>query len=62
MKCRECQRETGRDESGLTKKLINRACPYVLCYHCLAKQFRTTEDELQKMARAFRESGCLLFQ
>ena len=62
MTCRDCGRETGRDEAGLTRKLINRGCSWVLCYDCLAHRFRTTEDELKKMAQAFRESGCLLFQ
>nr|MBR4281448.1 hypothetical protein [Clostridia bacterium] len=50
------------DEIGLTKKLVNRGCTEFRCYHCLAKQFQVTVDDLQRKVQEFREMGCTLFE
>ena len=59
--CCQCGRPVGRDEVGLTKKLINRGSTEYLCLSCLARRFRVTEDALRAMAEDFRRSGCTLF-
>ena len=62
MKCSLCGNPLGRDEIGLSKKLISRAIQEGYCYACLSRKFRTTETQLHDMADAFRKSGCTLFQ
>ncbi len=50
------------EETGLTRKLINRGMKEGYCLACLARRFRVTEAQLHAMAEAFRESGCTLFR
>ena len=59
--CIRCCAPLSRDEIGLTKKLINRGCTEFLCYHCLAKQFQVTVEDLRRKVAEFREMGCTLF-
>lgn len=59
--CIRCGAPLTRDEIGLTKKLINRGCTEFLCYHCLAKHFQVTVEDLRRKIAEFREMGCTLF-
>lgn len=59
--CARCGREIGRDEVGLTRKLVNRGATQYLCYECLARTFEVTREELERKVREFREMGCTLF-
>ncbi|MBQ9251690.1 MAG: hypothetical protein IJ188_03535 [Clostridia bacterium] len=62
MRCAKCGRELTGMETGLTRKLINRAAVECFCLTCLAERFRVTEDQLREMAEAFRQAGCTLFK
>ena len=59
--CIRCGAPLTKDEVGLTKKLINRGCTEFLCYHCLAKHFHVTVEDLRRKVAKFREMGCTLF-
>ena len=59
--CEKCGRPLGRDEVGLTRKLVNRGATQYLCYECLARTFEVTREELERKVREFREMGCTLF-
>ena len=59
--CIRCRAPLTRDEIGLTKQLINRGCAEFLCYHCLAKHFQVTVEDLRRKVAEFREMGCTLF-
>ncbi|MBQ9306477.1 MAG: DUF2197 domain-containing protein [Clostridia bacterium] len=61
MQCSLCGEKVGRDEVGLTKKLINRGTQEYLCLACLSRRFRVSPEKLLEMADAFRAAGCTLF-
>ncbi len=62
MNCAECGRgPLTRDETGLSRKLVNRGTEQAWCLTCLARRFRVTEQQLRELARAFRDNGCTLF-
>ena len=49
--CERCGRPLGRDDVGLTRKLID----------CLAQMFEVTRQDLEKKIEEFRQMGCTLF-
>ena len=59
--CARCGREIGRDEVGLTRKLVNRGATKFLCIDCLAQMFEVTRQDLEKKIEEFRQMGCTLF-
>ena len=59
--CRECGKALSRDETGLTRKLINRGCTEFYCYDCLGRMFKTDRKALEELVESFRRSGCTLF-
>ena len=61
-KCAACGRALCRDETALTRKLVNRGARSFYCLSCLAQRFETSEDELLRKIEAFREMGCTLFE
>lgn len=59
--CESCGRPLGRDDVGLTRKLINRGATKYLCIDCLAQMFEVTRPDLEKKIEEFRQMGCTLF-
>ena len=59
--CMKCEKPLSRDEIGLHKKLINRACTEFMCKTCLAEHFSVTEELLDQKLEEFKRQGCLLF-
>ena len=61
MNCAECGKPLTRDETGLSRKLINRAARECFCFDCLGRRFKVTPEQLMEMAEHFRKAGCTLF-
>jgi len=61
MICASCGKPLERIETGLSRKLINRATMECFCLECLGKRFRVTREQLVEMAEHFRQAGCTLF-
>ncbi len=61
MTCAQCGAPIGRDEAGLSRKLINRATPKLYCFACLEAMFRIPRERLDEMIEAYRSAGCTLF-
>ncbi len=61
MNCAECGKPLTRDETGLSRKLINRAARECFCLDCLGRRFKVTPEQLTEMAEHFRKAGCTLF-
>ena len=57
----QCAAPLSRDETGLTRKLINRGTTAFLCYSCMARRFDVTVDALKQKVEEFRAMGCTLF-
>jgi len=62
MNCADCGKELGRDETGLSRKLISRGTPVCYCLDCLGKRFRVSRGQLLEMIEHFRRTGCTLFR
>ena len=62
MKCVICGGKVSPDDAGLTKKLINRAREDFLCRECLKKEFRLTDEQLDKLVENFRTAGFTLIK
>ena len=54
--CESCGRPLGRDDVGLTRKLINRGATKYL-----AQMFEVTRQDLEKKIEEVRQMGCTLF-
>lgn len=61
MTCARCGRTLTADETGLSRKLINRGTTVFFCLTCLSRDFRVSEQSLSEMIERFRASGCTLF-
>lgn len=59
--CGKCGAGISADETGLTRKLVNRGATSFLCLDCLAAAFSTTRERLEEMADRFRAAGCTMF-
>ncbi len=60
-RCVSCGAALTLDETGLTRKLINRGADRFLCLSCLARRFDVTEETLREKIAQFRAMGCTLF-
>ena len=60
--CICCNAVLTKDETALTRKLINRGTQDFLCLSCLAGHFQVPREVLLKKIREFREMGCTLFR
>ena len=58
----KCQKPLSKDEIGLHKKLINRACTEFMCMDCLAEHFSVSKELLIQKLSEFKSQGCLLFK
>lgn len=61
-KCIKCGRELTHNETGLHKKLINRAAESFMCISCLSRHFGVSEEALENKILQFKEAGCMLFR
>lgn len=61
MNCAACGKPLTRDETGLSRKLINRSTRECFCLDCLGRRFKVTPEQLTEMADHFRKAGCTLF-
>lgn len=59
--CAQCGRTLDTLEIALHRKLVNRGAQTFLCKTCLARLYKLTEDDLDRMAAAFKAQGCTLF-
>jgi hypothetical protein len=60
-KCVRCGAVLSKDETALTRKLINRGATEFFCLSCLADHFQLSEDILRKKIDEFKAMGCTLF-
>ena len=60
-KCVRCGAFLSKDETALTRKLINRGTTEFFCLSCLANHFQLSEDILLKKIEEFKAMGCTLF-
>ena len=60
-RCTECGGKLGKLDIALHRKLVNRGAKSFLCKSCLAKLYKVTESDLDRMAENFRAQGCTLF-
>lgn len=61
MKCATCGRELTSDETGLSRKLINRGTTVFFCLDCLSRRFGISVAQLRELIASFRAAGCTLF-
>lgn len=61
MICADCGRELTCDETGLSRKLINRGTTVFFCLDCLSRKFLLPREQLTELIDHFRKSGCTLF-
>ncbi len=60
-RCAACGRILSRDETAITKKLVNRGATHFYCVTCLAARFQVTEADINEKIAWFRAQGCTLF-
>jgi len=60
-RCERCGRVLTADETGLHKKLFNRAADSFFCIDCCAAYFGVTRELLEEKIRQFKDMGCTLF-
>ncbi len=60
-RCVRCGAPLSRDETGLTRKLINRGAAEFFCLSCLAARFEVEPEALRRKIQEFRDMGCSLF-
>ena len=61
MICSECGKELTRNETGISRKLINRATTVFYCLDCLSHIYDLSKEQLEELIEHFRRSGCTLF-
>ena len=59
--CVRCGAFLTKDETALTRKLINRGTTDFFCLPCLADHFQLSEDILRQKIEEFKAMGCTLF-
>ena len=62
MTCARCGQPLSSDETGLSRKLINRGTTVFFCFRCLGEDFKLTREQLEDLIARFREAGCSLFR
>lgn len=62
-RCQQCSQALLDDDRAIYRKLVFRAADTFLCRDCLAKEFGTTREKIDKLIQYYRESGeCTLFR
>ncbi len=59
--CCECGKALKKDETALSRKLIDIDTEEFYCLGCMAEYFGCEEDDLKIKIREFKEQGCTLF-
>lgn len=59
--CHRCGNEVTSDVMALNRKLVGRQTKRFLCLRCLSEHLETSENELLRLIKELRESGCALF-
>lgn len=59
--CCECGRKLKKDETALTRKLVDMDAEEFYCLDCLAEFIGCTVQDLNEKIQEFREQGCTLF-
>ena len=59
--CCDCGREVTKDESALTRKLVDLDAEEFYCMSCLAEFIGCTVQDLREKIQEFKEQGCTLF-
>lgn len=61
--CKRCNAKLGADDIAIYLKLVNRGATEFLCIDCLAADFKTTRENIEKIIKYYRDSGvCTLFR
>lgn len=61
--CIRCGQSLRDDDIAIYRKLVYRAADTFLCRDCLAKEFGTTREKIDRLIQYYRESGeCTLFR
>lgn len=61
-KCAVCGKELTRDETGITKKLVNRGTETFFCKSCLAARLKISVEDIDRLIESFKNAGCSLFR
>jgi len=59
--CCDCGRDLKKDETALTRKLIDVDTEDFYCLDCLAVFLGCTVQDLKEKIQEFKEQGCTLF-
>ena len=60
--CYVCGKQNlGKNEIGLSKKLLGRKVKQFYCLECLAESIEVTAEELLAKIEEFKWQGCVLF-
>jgi len=61
--CMKCAAPLFDDDIAIYRKLVYRAADTFLCRDCLAEEFGTTREKIDRLIQYYRESGeCTLFR
>lgn len=61
-RCVRCGAVLTKDETAMTRKMVNRGATEFFCLSCLAEHFRIPEEALRQKIAEFRAMGCTLFE
>ena len=59
--CCECGKKLRKDETALTRKLVDMDAEEFYCLDCLAEFIGCTVQDLNEKIQEFKEQGCTLF-
>lgn len=59
--CCECGRALKKDETALSRKLIDVDTEDFYCLDCMAEYFGCKAEDLEIKIKEFKEQGCTLF-
>lgn len=59
--CKNCSAKISFDEKGLNYKSCGRSIKEFMCIDCLAKEFKTTKEDLTALIEYYKDQGCTLF-
>ena len=60
-RCIHCGKELSSIDIGATKKFINRGSTEFMCKSCIAKEYKISEEIIDKKIEHFKKQGCTLF-
>ncbi len=60
--CCNCKKVICDTEIALNMKLLGRHIGYFRCFHCLSGYINCDSDRLIRLAKYYKDSGCILFK